>query len=64
MNGSHHRRERRDEFARAALLGLLANPNIVPSHNGVDMPATVRYAECAVEFADALIAELDKVPVK
>jgi len=51
------RLSRRDEFARAAMTGILASPT-------EDGAATIpRFmAEAAVACADALIAELDKTP--
>ena len=45
-------RERRERIAKAALHGLLANPNVDPWRDKVAVDAVI--------LADALIAELDK----
>jgi hypothetical protein len=46
------RADRRERIATACLTGLLADPNVSAGFD--DM------ADCAVRFADALIARLDK----
>ena len=48
------RRDRRERIATAALQGMLSDP-------GASGTAT-EYAEYATQYADALIAELDKEP--
>ena len=45
-------RDRRERIATAAMAGMLANPNVDPWRDKVDVDA--------VALADALIAELDK----
>lgn len=49
-----HAAERRERIATAALQGMLSDP-------GASGTAT-EYAELAIQYADALISELDKEP--
>lgn len=46
---------RRDDFAKAALQGLLSD--------GATSGSYERFAKSALKFADALIAELDKTTI-
>ena len=50
-------RQRRERIATACLQGMLANPGVYD-----DDFDRAEYAESAREYADALIAELDKEP--
>jgi len=61
---SNQREEFRYQFAGQALQGTLANVELMDSVKRVADAAQIDYKEAAasfaVEFADALIAELDK----
>lgn len=56
--------DRRERIATAALQGLLAYPDVVGPVGPDAMPFPKKvykgYAQAAIEYADALIAELDK----
>jgi hypothetical protein len=52
-------RERRERIATAAMAGILASVDMT---RPMQMLASTKIVEAAVEFADALIAELEKKP--
>ncbi len=58
------RTERRDRFAAAALTGLLATATFVGTDKTETRPSPNVAGQRAVEYADALLAELDRTNEK